>query len=162
MFVPVIEELFFRGFFLGILMRSASRMIAVIVTSIFFAIIHFLKAPEESSTAVTWASGFISMGHSFDQFREPFLVLGGFTTLFLLAIILAHVRLRTRSLALPIGLHSGWILGAGFFNIVARQRNIDLPWVGKSLLVGIVPLSVALLTWALVRAWLNHVASRAT
>ena len=161
-FVPLIEELFFRGFILGILMRSASRMTAVIVTSILFAIIHFLKAPEESSTAVTWASGFISIGHSLDQFREPFLVLGGFTTLFLLAIVLAYARLRTRSLALPIGLHSGWILGAGFFNIIARQRDIDLPWVGKSLLVGIVPLSVALLTWALVRAWLNHVASRAT
>ena len=161
-FVPLIEELFFRGLLLGILMRSASRMTAVILTSILFAILHFLKAPEESSTAVTWASGFISMGHSLDQFREPFLVLGGFTTLFLLAIVLAYARLRTRSLALPIGLHSGWILGAGFFNIIARQRNIDLPWVGKSLLVGIVPLSVALLTWALLRAWLNHVASRAT
>ena len=161
-FVPLIEELFFRGLTLGILMRSASRMTAVIVTSIFFAIIHFLKAPEESSTAVTWASGFISMGHSLDQFRELFLVLGGFTTLFLLAIVLAYARLRTRSLALPIGLHSGWILGAGFFNIIARQRGIDLPWVGKSLLVGIVPLSVALLTWLLLHVWLNHVASRAT
>jgi uncharacterized protein len=160
--VPLIEELFFRGLILGILLRSTSRMIAVIATSAFFAILHFLKTPEETSAAATWISGFVSVAKSFDQFREPLLLLAGFTTLFFLGYILADARIRTRSLALPIGLHSGWIFAAGIFSIIARPRNIGLPWVGKSLLVGIVPLSVALLTWVLLRAWLNHVASRAT
>jgi len=161
-FVPLIEELFFRGLVLGIFLRSSTRSAAIVLSSVLFAIVHFLKAPEESSDAVTWASGFISIAHAFDQFREPLLVLGGFATLFLLACVLADARIQTRSLELAIGLHCGWIFAAGLFSIVARQRNIDLPWVGKSLLVGIVPLSVALLTWVLVRAWLKHVASRAT
>jgi membrane protease YdiL (CAAX protease family) len=161
-FVPLIEELFFRGLILGIFLRSMSRLIAIVFSSLLFAIVHFLKAPEESSDAVTWASGFISIAHSFDQFREPLLVLGGLATLFVLGCVVADARIQRRSLMLPIGLHSGWIFAAGLFSIVARARNIDLPWVGKSLLVGIVPLSVGLLTWALMRAWLKHVASRAT
>jgi CAAX protease family protein len=162
LFVPLIEELFFRGLVLGILLRSASRVWAIIFTSALFAILHFLKAPEEAGATVTWMSGWVSIAHSFDQFREPFLVLAGFTTLFLLAWILADARIRTRSLWLPFGLHSGWIFADGFFNIIARRAHIDLPWMGKSLLIGIVPLSVGLLTWMLMRAWLNHVSSRAT
>jgi membrane protease YdiL (CAAX protease family) len=162
LFVPLIEELFFRGLLLGILLRSASRVSAIFFTSALFAILHFLKAPEETGVTVTWMSGFVSIVQSFDQFREPFLVLAGFTTLFLLACILADARIRTRSLWLPFGLHSGWIFADGFFNIIARRTQMDSPWIGKSLLIGIVPLSVGLVTWLLVRAWSNHVASRAT
>ena len=162
LFVPPIEELFFRGLLLGVLLRSATRALAIIFTSGFFAVLHFLKAPEESGTAVAWNSGFISIAHSFDQFSEPVLVAAGFTTLFLLGWILADARIRTRSLWLPIGLHSGWILAAGLFSIMARPAAIGLPWVGKSLLVGIVPLTVGLLTWLLLGAWLNHAAPRAT
>jgi membrane protease YdiL (CAAX protease family) len=147
LFVPLIEELFFRGLILGILLRSASRASAIILTSALFAILHFLKAPEETATTVTWMSGLISVTHSFDQF---------------LGCILAHARIHTRSLWLPIGLHSGWIFADGFFNILARRAQISSPWIGKSLLIGIVPLSVGLLTWVLMRAWLNHVASRVT
>jgi membrane protease YdiL (CAAX protease family) len=161
LFVPLIEELFFRGLLLGILLRNASRVWAIILTSAVFAILHFLKAPEETGATVSWMSGFFSIAHSFDQFHEPFLVLASFTTLFLLGCILADARIHTRSLWLPIGLHSGWIFADGIFNIFARRAHIASPWIGKSLLIGIVPLSVALLTWVLVRAWLNHVASRA-
>jgi membrane protease YdiL (CAAX protease family) len=162
LFVPLIEELFFRGLILGILLRNASRVLAIIFSSALFAILHFLKAPEETSAAVTWMSGLVSIARSLDQFREPLLVLAAFTTLFLLACILADARIRTRSLWLPFGLHSGWIFADGFFNIFAHRTQISAPWIGKSLLIGIVPLSVGLLTWVLVRAWLNHVATRAT
>ncbi len=162
LFVPLIEELFFRGLLLGILLRSASRLSAIVSVSAIFAILHFLKAPEETGATVTWMSGFLSVAHSLDQFHEPFLVLAGFTTLFLLGCILADARIRTRSLWLPYGLHSGWIFADGIFNILARRAQIGSPWIGKSLLIGIVPLSVGLLTWLLVRAWLNHVATRAT
>ena len=162
LFVPLIEELFFRGLILGILLRTTSRMAAIIFTSVLFAILHFFKAPDETIATVTWMSGFVSITHSLYQFREPFLVLAGFTTLFLLACILADARIRTRSLWLPIGLHSGWIFADGFLNILARRAQIGAPWIGKSLLIGIVPLSLGLLTWLLTRAWLNHVDSRAT
>ena len=154
--VPAIEETFFRGLVLGILLRSRRQHLSIVVTSALFAIVHFLKAPERTSTIVTWTSGFRSIAHSFAQFSEPMLVLTGFTTLFLIGWILGDARVRTRSLWLPIGLHAGWILGNGVFNKIARRQMMLLPWLGKNLLIGIIPLGVICLTWIIVRLWLGR------
>jgi membrane protease YdiL (CAAX protease family) len=80
--------------------------------------------------------------------------------LFVIGWILADARLLTRSLWLPIGLHAGWIFTAGAFNKIALRQQMILPWLGKNLLVGIVPLAVAGLTWLLMRSWLNYVDAR--
>lgn len=154
--VPLIEETFFRGLILGILLKSGRRYFAMFLTSALYSIVHFLKAPEHTSMVVTWASGFNSIAHAFIQFTDPILVAAGFTTLFLIGWILADGRLQTRSLWLPIGLHAGWILTAGVFNKIARRDMIILPWLGKNLLIGIIPLAVAGLTWLIVRLWLRN------
>jgi membrane protease YdiL (CAAX protease family) len=155
-FVPLIEEGLFRGLILGILLRSGRTYLAIFVTSALYSVVHFLKAPEGTSTVVNWMSGFNSIAHSFSQFAQPVLVAAAFTTLFLIGWILSDARLRTRSLWLPIGLHAGWIFANGSFNRIARREILILPWLGKNLLVGLVPLSVCLLTWLLVRLWLNY------
>ncbi len=161
-FVPPIEELLFRGLILGILLRSSPRWVALFFTSALYSILHFLKPPAQSVTVVTWYSGFLSAAHSFAQFSEPLLVLGGFITLFLLGWILADARVRTQALWLPIGLHAGWIFTSGVFNKVARQSSAALPWLGRNLLIGILPLSLGLLTWLLLRLWLTNESARAT
>ena len=79
-----------------------------------------------------------------------------FTTLFLIGWFLADARVLTRSLWLPIGLHAGWIFASGAFSRLARQEILALPWLGKNLLVGIVPLGVAGLTWIIMRTWLKY------
>ena len=81
------------------------------------------------------------------------LVLAGFTTLFLIGWILADARLLTASLWLPIGLHSGWILGNGVFSRIARRQMLLLPCLGRSLLIGLLPLGVVTVTWLIVRVW---------
>ena len=154
--VPVIEEMFFRGLVLGILLRSGRHYMSILATSALYSIIHFLKAPERTSAIVTWTSGFNSVANAFVQFTDPVLVAAGFTTLFLIGWILADARLRTRSLWLPIGLHAGWILTSGTFNKIAHREMLALPWLGKNLLVGFVPLAVGLVTWLLVRIWLKY------
>jgi membrane protease YdiL (CAAX protease family) len=158
--VPFIEEPLFRGLILGVLLRASTPLMAALLTSGLFSILHFLKAPENTSPVVTWTSGFFSIANSFAQFSDPLLVLAGFTTLFLLGWILADARIRTRSLWLPIGLHAGWILASAVFNKVARRELVALPWLGKSLLIGIAPLSVALISWVILRVWLRHVDRR--
>ncbi len=155
--VPLIEEPLFRGLILGVLLRRAGPALATFLTSAFFSILHFLKAPENTSLSVTWNAGFVSIANAFSQFRDPLLVTAGFTTLFLLGWILADARIRTRSLWLPIGLHSGWIFASALFNKIAHRELVALPWLGKSLLIGLVPLGVALITWAVVRVWLRNV-----
>jgi membrane protease YdiL (CAAX protease family) len=158
--VPLIEETFFRGLVLGVLLRSGRKYLSILLTSALFSILHFLKAPEHTSPVVTWISGFTSIAHSFAQFRDPLLVAAAFTTLFVIGWILADARVRTRSLWLPIGLHSGWILGNGIFNRMARRQILALPWIGKNLLVGVVPLAVCLLTWLLILGWLRYDTNR--
>lgn len=160
--VPLIEETFFRGLVLGVLLKSGRRYLSMFLTSALYSIVHFLKAPDHTSTVVTWMSGFNSIGHAFVQFGDPVLVTAGFTTLFLIGWILADARLQTRSLWLPIGLHAGWILTAGAFNKIARHDTIILPWLGKNLLVGIIPLAVAGVTWLIVTVWLRQRNARGT
>ena len=153
--VPLIEETLFRGLILGILLREFNSIAATIWSSAFFGIVHFLKAPEGTSAMPAWNAGFVSLAHAFDQFRDPILVVAGFTTLFLIGCILAHARIATRSLWIAIGLHSGWILISGEFGKLARRQIVALPWLGKSLLVGFVPLLVALSSWGILLLWLK-------
>jgi len=160
--VPIIEETFFRGLVLGVLLKTGRRYMSIFVTSTLYSIVHFLKAPDRTSPNVTWMSGFNSIAHAFVQFADPLLVTAGLTTLFLIGWILADARSRTRSLWLPIGLHAGWIFTSGAFNKIALRQLIVLPWLGKNLLVGIVPLAVAYLTWLIMRAWLKYVGARNT
>ncbi|MGI8890282.1 MAG: CPBP family intramembrane glutamic endopeptidase [Chthoniobacterales bacterium] len=156
--VPILEELLFRGFILGVLLRSFPRTAALLLTSALFSIVHFLKAPEATTpnAAVNWTSGFVSIAHSFGQFADPLLLAAGFLTLFAVGCILADARLLTRSLWLPIGLHAGWIFANGTFSKAAHREALVLPWLGKDLLVGIVPLILALASWALVRLWVKY------
>ena len=154
--VPLIEEAFFRGIVLGVLLRTGRQYLAIFATSAIFSIVHFLKAPEQTSTIVTWTSGVNSIAHSFDQFGDPMMLVSAFATLFLIGWILADARVLTRSLWLPIGLHAGWIFASGAFSRMAHREILALPWLGKNLLVGIVPLGVAGLTWIIMRTWLKY------
>ena len=160
--VPLIEESLFRGLFLGVLLRGLRRWPAIALSAAIFSIIHFLKAPDQTTTSVQWNSGFVSLSHSFDQFGEPMLVLAGFTTLFVIGLILADARLLTRSLWMPIGLHAGWILASSVFAKVARRELLALPRLGKNMLIGLVPLAVCLVSWALLRVWLRYAPPRET
>jgi membrane protease YdiL (CAAX protease family) len=161
--VPILEELLFRGFIMGVLLRSFSRLRALLITSALFSIVHFLKAPDLTTPndAVGWSSGFVSIAHSFWQFGDPVLLAAGFLTLFAIGCILADARLQTRSLWLAIGLHAGWIFANGTFSRATRRSAVALPWVGKDLLVGIVPLMIALASWALMRGWVKYARARA-
>src|SRR5207253_4248209 len=71
--VPLLEELFFRGLILGVLFRGNRPLTAMLLSSGIFSIVHFLKAPDQTTTSVAWTSGFISLAHSLDQFIEPML-----------------------------------------------------------------------------------------
>lgn len=154
--VPFIEEAFFRGIVLGVLLRTGRKYIAILVVSAVFAAVHFFKAPERTSAIVTWTSGLNSIANSFGGLRDPMMLASAFATLFVLGCILALARVRTHSLWLPIGLHAGLIFGSGTFSFLTHRQMLALPWVGKNLLVGIVPLAVAAVTWIMMRTWLKY------
>ena len=161
--VPFIEEPFFRGIVLGVLVkdgRDAARRpyvyASIFLTSALFAAVHFFKASERTSAIVTWTSGLNAIAHSFGPACDPMMLASGFVTLFLFGCILAVARVRTHSLWLPIGLHAGLIFGSGTFSWLTHRQMVALPWIGKNLLVGIVPLGVAAVTWIMMRTWLKY------
>jgi membrane protease YdiL (CAAX protease family) len=154
--VPFIEEMFFRGIVLGILLRTGRKLLSVVAVSALFAAVHFLKGSEWEPAVVTWTSGFQSIGDAVAGFGDPMMVLAAFATLFLIGCILADARVLTRSLWLPIGLHAGWIFASGVFSWLARRQIIALPWLGKNLLIGIIPLGLAAITWIAMRLWLKR------
>jgi membrane protease YdiL (CAAX protease family) len=159
--VPLIEETLFRGAFFAVLARLGERTGAVL-TSALFAILHFLKAPPGTSAGPTWYSGFTSIGHAFEQFSQPTMLLASFCTLFLIGCVLIHARIATKSLWLPIGLHAGWILVAGVFGKLARRQTTALPWIGNNLLIGVVPLLTIAATWLLMIIWFRYARARST
>jgi len=154
--VPFIEEAFFRGIVLGVLLRTGRKYIAIFAVSVIFAAVHFLKAPDRTSEIVRWTSGFSSIAHAFDGLGDPMMLASALATLFFIGLILADARVLTHSLWLSIGLHAGWIFGSGTFSLLARQRIPALPWMGKNLLIGIIPLGVAALTWVIMRIWVKY------
>jgi len=154
--VPFIEETFFRGVVLGLLLRTGRKLPSIVAVSALFAAVHFLKGSEREPAIVTWASGFESIADAFAGFGDPMMVLAAFATLFLIGCILADARVLTRSLWLPIGLHAGWIFASGAFSWLARRQMVALPWLGKNLLVGIIPLGLAAITWIVMRLRLKN------
>ena len=154
--VPFIEEWFFRGIVLGVLLRTGRKYVPILVVSALFAAVHFLKAPEQTTAVVTWSSGLNSIAHSLGRVGDPMMVASAFVTLLFIGCILADARVLTRSLWLSIALHAGWIFGSGTFSLLARQKALALPWLGKNLLVGIIPLGVATFTWIAMRIWLTN------
>jgi CAAX protease family protein len=154
--VPFIEETFFRGIVLGLLLRTGRKLLSVVAVSALFAAVHFLKGSEREPAIVTWTTGFESIGDAVAGFGDPMMVVAAFATLFLIGCVLADARVLTRSLWLPIGLHSGWIFASGAFSWLARRQMVALPWLGKNLLVGIIPLGLAAVTWISMRLWLKN------
>jgi membrane protease YdiL (CAAX protease family) len=154
--VPLIEEAFFRGIVLGVLLRTGRKYASILVVSAVFAAVHFFKAPEQTSVVVTWSSGLNSIAHCFGRVEDPMMLAYAFATLFLIGCILADARVLTHSLWLSIGLHAGWIFGSGTFSLLARRQTLALPWLGKNLLVGIIPLGLATFTWIIMRTWLKY------
>ncbi len=157
--VALIEEFFFRGALLGVMLRHLSSKVATIVLSIFFAVLHFIK-PHASvkhwEGEIHWWTGFEVLSYSFWQFKEPRLLVGGLLTLFLVGVVLAYATIKTRSLFLAIGLHGGWVFVLRLVQMGTTRKTPPDWLVGHPLITGLVPcvlvcLSGLFLVWFLRR-----------
>jgi membrane protease YdiL (CAAX protease family) len=160
--VAILEEYFFRGLLLGICRRAFGDQGALWLTSLFFAALHFLNMPHGGEISVDWFSGLRLLGEVGEGLPEMPLLLGAFTTLTLLGIILAWVTLRTHSLWLAIGLHAAWIFGQQSFNHIAHYTlspaDRVFPWLGVPQVhgmvpVGLLPLLSLVLTLVFLKIW---------
>lgn len=145
----IVEEFFFRGLLLGLLLRTMSTRTALIAGTFVFALVHFLKPPEGwqiDDAAVTWSSGFHVLKQIAVGFGDVQFLLAEFATLFAVGWVLAQVRMQTGALWAGIGLHGGWVFGLKYFSALTTYSNGWLPWIGVNLKIGLAPLLTVLLT----------------
>lgn len=150
----IVEELFFRGALLGILLRTMKPKTAFFWCTFIFAIVHFLRPPGDWQLAdadVRWHSGFAVLVRLFDGFGHLRIFIAEFLTLTAVGAVLAFTRLRTGRLWLPIGLHAGWVFGLKYFTALtltseALNRGETLPWIGSNLKIGLAPFATVLFT----------------
>ncbi|MCB1275455.1 CPBP family glutamic-type intramembrane protease [Prosthecobacter sp.] len=145
----IVEEFFFRGLLLGLLLRTMSTRSALIAGTFVFALVHFLKPPEGwqiDDTAVTWSSGFLVLQQIALGFGDVQFLLAEFATLFAVGWVLAIVRMQTGALWAGIGLHGGWVFGLKYFSALMIYNNGWLPWIGANLKIGLAPLLMVLFT----------------
>ncbi|MGJ8642987.1 MAG: CPBP family intramembrane glutamic endopeptidase [Luteolibacter sp.] len=141
----VIEELIFRGLILGLWLRASSAITAWIGSSLFFAFVHFLKAPPgmEISDPRAWYAGLEILGSTLGHFTNAEFFITEFSTLAIFGLILAWSRTRTNALWFPIGLHAGLVLALKTFTLTrATNTHSPLyPWfIGTDLKTGILPI----------------------
>jgi membrane protease YdiL (CAAX protease family) len=164
--VAVLEEFLFRGVLLGLCLRAMRPVAAACVSSTVFALVHFMRvAKPEIPSPVDWLSGFGQLPQVFSS-APAWPILGwGIISLFLAGLILAFATLRTRSLFLAIGIHSGWILGQQGLQWAAKFRikppGVLLPWVGPNVVsgavpTGLVPVGALLVTAGLAVVYLRY------
>jgi membrane protease YdiL (CAAX protease family) len=160
--VSVIEEAVFRGVVLGVCLWSLRPLSAIAVSSVFFAVVHFIKPAKTSiiPADVGWLSGFIELGKVTDSLPSVSVLWWGMLSLLLAGWILGSATLRTRSLWLAIGLHAGWILGQQSLQVILRPADgnalASLPWAGPNLVSGAVPTGILPLVAVIAAGWFTH------
>jgi membrane protease YdiL (CAAX protease family) len=104
----IFEELVMRGYVFAILYRGAGPSVAVLGSSTLFSIFHLLKHTQ----------------------LPPIFTVNAF----LFGILMAHVRLATGAIWMPIGLHAGWN--------IASTIVFGLPFAGKPCNMGLMTCTV--------------------
>jgi len=106
--IALIEETLFRGLFFKLSENWHGGYTAVVISSLFYAMLHFIKPVEHiDQTLLSFNSGFEVIINAFKgvTLMSP----DDFFALFAVGILLALVRLKTQALAVCIGLHASWV-----------------------------------------------------
>jgi membrane protease YdiL (CAAX protease family) len=166
--VGSIEEFIFRGVILGLCLWSLRPTSAIAVSSLLFAVLHFLRPARSSLQAgeVSAWSGWTELLNFSAAWPEPAVLAAGLASLLVAGWILGSAAVKTRSLWLPIGLHTGWVFAQQTSQLFLRPAPEEVsalwPWVGPNLVsgavpTGLLPLVALALTGALVGLYLRHV-----
>ena len=122
--IGIVEESVFRGLLLTSLRKYLPAFLAVFVSSIYYACLHFLdsKSPVSEET--------LSLEGSFQLLSEAYhnvfamQDVTAFLALFVVGLFLGTLRLRgDMNLALCIGCHTGWVT---LIRMSKSTMNVDL------------------------------------
>jgi uncharacterized protein len=121
--VALIEETFLRGAMWTGIARESGAMTATILTSLIYALTHFVSSYHIPESQIGWRSGLDMLAGSFGAFARPLDVSDAYICLFAVGVVLATVRMHTGNIAASLGLHAGWVWVITF----ARETSIPDP-----------------------------------
>ena len=131
--VGVFEETLFRGVFFGRLRQSRSFGVAAVVSSLVYASVHFVRAPDDVvHESINFVTGFVMVSQAFSGLTVLSDIWDSFLALFLLGILFCVIRQRF-GLWACIALHSAWVFGIRTFKELT-VRDVVNPfagWVGS-------------------------------
>ncbi|MBN8458583.1 MAG: CPBP family intramembrane metalloprotease [Verrucomicrobia bacterium] len=144
--MAVLQEVLFRGFALGVFLRTMRPGAAILAAALLYAVVGCLVPspgllvgnPEGSQV------GFEVLAGQIVRLSDPWIIVGVLLPWLAFGGVLGFARWRTRSLWLPVGLHAGWLFANGMFLAVALPLNQPDPiarvLVGATLRDGLIPL----------------------
>ncbi len=108
--IAVVEESIFRGMLLAGLKKNMPVVAAILISSAYFAALHFLDSKTEiSQQNFNLSSGFILLGEAFANVLNPKNA-SAFLSLLAVGAFLAVLRTQVKeSLGLCMGCHAGWV-----------------------------------------------------
>lgn len=129
LFIGIFEEILFRGFIFGALRKSLGVVAAVILGSLFFSVVHFMR-PVNPEVIDRWYSGFLLFGSLFARAGDSFLQEAG--TLFCMGLVLSVLCHWMKSVYVAIGLHAGWVWVMMLFRLFTNNQKTMVWLYGTS------------------------------
>ena len=117
--VPILEETIFRGFLVTMLVETLKKWGGWILAAFIYALAHFLRVPADADGHGAW-SGARGVAAIFVHLGSGEFFGGRGLNLFLVGLILGGIFLRTGTLWVNAGLHSGWIFILMTFSALTR------------------------------------------
>lgn len=158
--VAFIEESFMRGAMQSAITREAGLVVAIVVSALFYAAVHFFARFTIEAAGVGPGSGIDLVAGSLRAFAQPMQMIDAFLCLAGVGVLLSVIRHRTGNIAAAMGLHAGWVM---VMLVLVRATHVVPDAPGHWLLsqhdgfVGWLVLGWTLLTAPLMlRAWPKH------
>lgn len=107
--VALLEETFFRGLMYRGIERESGATVAIALTALMYAAVHFLGRTPIPAAELDWGSGLVLLAGALDRFAAPLTIADAFATLLVVGLLLGSVRRWTGSIGACIGLHLGWV-----------------------------------------------------
>jgi membrane protease YdiL (CAAX protease family) len=147
---PLLEETVFRGFLQRELEERLGWRAGWVLAAAIYMLAHFLKIPVElDHEPVHFWSGATALGAAFVHFGQDLARpenSGKAVNLFLIGLIFGGIFLRSGTLWVNAGLHSGWIFGLLLFTGLTRPVEPPrISWLGNDILSSLATTLVLLL-----------------
>lgn len=114
--VGLFEETLYRGALLGGLLARMKSPGAILISSIVYSGVHFLKFREvPADIPITWITGVQMLPGAFYRFSDP-AITDAFLSLLAFGVLLAMARLKSGAIYLCMGLHAGVVTAIKMVN----------------------------------------------